>query len=68
MARKVYMQNQKLTIIAGPCSINQDNLAEILNIADIHVTNRSGITQRAIAGLRMVGLKSRSSLKGQGFS
>jgi 3-deoxy-D-arabino-heptulosonate 7-phosphate (DAHP) synthase len=57
------MNNNKipydLTIIAGPCSITDDNVEEIIHeIAPI--TTPSG--SRAIYGTRVVGLKSRTAL------
>jgi len=51
--------NYDLTIIAGPCSITQENTEEIINeIAPI--TTPDG--NRAIYGTRVVGLKSRTAL------
>jgi len=55
--KKVRSINNKLTIIAGPCSINENNKKEAYQIADIKVRGK-----RAIAGTRVVGLKSRTSL------
>lgn len=60
------MQNQKVTIIAGPCSADKDNIDQLFRIADIHVTYSTNETQRAIWGLRVVGLKSRMSMNSTG--
>jgi len=49
------MKNTALTIISGPCSVDQNNLREIYQIAAIKAKGK-----RAIAGTRVVGLKSRS--------
>lgn len=49
--------NQPLLIIAGPCSIDDHNIKEIYAIADIEAAGK-----RAIAGTRVVGLKSRTAL------
>jgi 3-deoxy-D-arabino-heptulosonate 7-phosphate (DAHP) synthase len=51
----------KLTIIAGPCSVDNNNLHEVYKIAQIKVNGK-----RAIAGTRVVGLKSRTSLSTDG--
>jgi 3-deoxy-D-arabino-heptulosonate 7-phosphate (DAHP) synthase len=62
---------QKVTIVAGPCSVNEENIQQLYTIADIEVHNRSGLLQKAIWGIRTVGLKSRSSMnttgEGMGF-
>jgi 3-deoxy-D-arabino-heptulosonate 7-phosphate (DAHP) synthase len=55
------MKNQKVTIIAGPCSIDENNISEIMQIADIEVQGN-----KAIYGTRVVGLKSRTSMNWQG--
>ncbi len=60
------MKNALLTIIAGPCSIDDNNIKEIHEISEIEVTNREGKKQRAIAGTRVVGLKSRTELDASG--
>lgn len=57
---------QKVTIIAGPCSLNSDNVEQLYSIADICVVNSSQKSQRAIWGLRVVGLKSRTSMNSTG--
>lgn len=54
--------NNACMIIAGPCSIWHDSLPGIRDIARIQVSNRlTGERQRAIAGVRVVGLKSRTA-------
>lgn len=58
--------NKKLTIIAGPCSVDLDNIIDIHKIAEIKVSNRFGRVQRAIFGTRVIGLKSRTSLSKDG--
>ncbi|MFH0772977.1 MAG: hypothetical protein V1922_01565 [bacterium] len=55
--KKTTKISNRLTIIAGPCSVDEHNIHEIYQIAAITVLNK-----RAIAGTRMVGLKSRTSL------
>lgn len=49
------MKQQQLTIIAGPCSVDQNNISEIFEIADITVKNQRDQTQKAVAGTRVVG-------------
>ncbi len=65
------INNQKVTIIAGPCSVNENNIHQLYDIAAIEVKNRASGTQKAIWGIRTVGLKSRSSMnvtgEGMGF-
>ena len=51
------MKNSTITIIAGPCSVDEQNIHEIHQIADIEAKGA-----RAIAGTRVVGLKSRTGL------
>ena len=58
--------NRSVSIIAGPCSVDFDNLTDIFKIAKIKVKNRFGRKQRAIFGTRVVGLKSRTSLSRDG--
>ncbi len=60
------MKNDQLTIIAGPCSIDNKNIDEIHQIAEMTVMNRDGKKQRALAGTRVVGIKSRTELDGTG--
>jgi len=54
------------TIIAGPCSVDEQNVKEIIEISQMTITNNKGKTQRAIAGTRIVGLKSRTELSFNG--
>lgn len=65
------MKNDSLTIIAGPCSIDTQNINEVYDIASLEIKNKQGKKQRAIAGTRIVGLKSRTELnitgKGMGI-
>lgn len=51
----------ELTIIAGPCSVDENNMHEVLEIAKIKAKGA-----RAIAGTRVVGLKSRTALSVDG--
>lgn len=60
------MKNSSVTIIAGPCSVDEQNVKEIRGISEIEVKNRSGVVQKAVAGTRIVGLKSRTELEGTG--
>ena len=60
------MRNRKITIIAGPCSIDGDKIDQLFRIANICVVNSAGKTQRAIWGLRIVGLKSRTNMNDAG--
>ena len=55
---------QKVRIIAGPCSVDKDNIKDIYKIAEIKVNGRP-----AIWGTRVVGLKSRTKFnpKGEGM-
>jgi len=55
------MNNKQLTIIAGPCSVNEKSMQEILQISDIEINGK-----KVIAGTRVVGLKSRTSLDPSG--
>jgi len=59
--KKTIHSNNKLTIIAGPCSVDQNNLREVFKIGEIKVNGK-----KAIAGTRVVGLKSRTSLSVDG--
>lgn len=54
------LKNPDVSIIAGPCSINEDNFYELYQLASMEVQNLQGKTQRAISGVRVVGLKSRT--------
>ena len=60
------MKNLEVTIIAGPCSVDENNIKEIHEIAKIEVKSRKGKKQRAVAGTRVVGLKSRTELDPEG--
>jgi hypothetical protein len=60
------MKNTEVTIIAGPCSVDENNIKEIHEIAEIEVKSRHGRKQRAVAGTRVVGLKSRTELDQNG--
>ena len=60
------MKNRSVTIIAGPCSVDDNNIKEIRDISEIEVSNREGKKQRAIGGTRIVGLKSRTELDSSG--
>jgi hypothetical protein len=53
-------KNPDVSIIAGPCSINEDNFYELFQLASMEVKNSKGKGQRAISGVRVVGLKSRT--------
>jgi len=55
------MKNNPVKIIAGPCSINYENLDEIYKIAEIKINGKF-----AIWGTRVVGLKSRTNLNKSG--
>jgi len=60
------MKNRLVTIIAGPCSVDDNNIKEIREISEIEVRNSEGQKQRAIGGTRIVGLKSRTELDSSG--
>lgn len=66
MKIKNIMKNNSLVIIAGPCSVDEHNRKELYEIAGIEVTSRAGARQRAVAGARVVGLKSRMFLNVSG--
>jgi len=69
MSLKLYKDNlinKECMIIAGPCSVDSNNLQEIMEISQMRVTNLQGVKQRAIAGTRVVGLKSRTELSADG--
>ncbi|HTA82375.1 MAG TPA: hypothetical protein VK783_05575 [Bacteroidia bacterium] len=55
------MKNTSVALIAGPCSISEKNITEVYSLADMQVKNRFGETQRAVTGVRIVGVKSRTS-------
>ncbi len=50
------MKNKKLKIIAGPCSVDSKNMEEIRRIAHMQVG-----PNKAVWGIRVVGLKSRTN-------
>ncbi len=58
--------NKHCLIVAGPCSVDANNLDEIMEISRMTVTNTQGLKQRAVAGTRVVGLKSRTELSSDG--
>lgn len=60
------MKNKQMTVIAGPCSVDDNNIKEIREISEIEVINHNGERQRAIGGTRIVGLKSRTELDSSG--
>jgi 3-deoxy-D-arabino-heptulosonate 7-phosphate (DAHP) synthase len=60
------IKNREVYIIAGPCSINEDNFYELFQLASMEVRNLQGKAQRAISGARVVGLKSRTFYKPEG--
>ncbi len=60
------MKNKAVTIIAGPCSINEDNQGQLFDIARIAAPSKGGEKRPAIWGLRVVGLKSRTSMEASG--
>ncbi len=55
-----------VTIIAGPCSVSEKNVPQIHTVARLQVKNKSGETQNAIWGVRLVGLKSRTGMNATG--
>ncbi len=57
------LSSQPVTIIAGPCSIDTRNVADIYRIAEMENPRTQ---KRAIAGTRVVGIKSRTSLDSTG--
>lgn len=63
------MKKDTVTIIAGPCSLNPENIAQLYEIAEITVPNPDGRTRSAVWGVRAVGMKSRTtlSLDGKGM-
>lgn len=48
-------------LIVGPCSINENNIQEVLKLSQIQVRNLKGLAQPALFGTRIVGLKSRTA-------
>lgn len=55
------MKNTEVTLIAGPCSISEKNIGEVYTLSEMEVKNSLGETQRAVTGVRIVGVKSRTS-------
>jgi hypothetical protein len=60
------IKNLQVSIIAGPCSVNEDNFYELYQLASMEMRNSQGAMQRAISGVRVVGLKSRTYYKPDG--
>ena len=60
------IKNSAVSVIAGPCSISEDNFHELYQLASIEVRNSLGNLQRAISGVRVVGLKSRTNYRPEG--
>lgn len=55
------MKNSQVALIAGPCSISEKNMQEVYALSEMEVKSRFGETQRGITGVRIVGVKSRTS-------
>jgi len=55
------IKNTQVSIIAGPCSISEKNFKDLYELSSMEVVSRDGIAQKAIAGVRIVGVKSRTS-------
>ena len=55
------IKNAEVALIAGPCSISEKNIQEVYQLAEMEVKNRFGEVQRGITGVRIVGVKSRTS-------
>lgn len=60
------INNREISIIAGPCSINEENFYELFQLASMEFKNPDGIAHRAISGVRIVGLKSRTYYRPDG--
>lgn len=56
-----------LEVIAGPCQVDNGNLQEIYQMAEIRVADGRGGLQPAIWGTRVVGLKSRTEYDPSGL-
>jgi len=56
------MKNQPVAIIAGPCSIDYQNIDDLYQISQIKTQNK----KKAVWGVRIVGLKSRTKLNPSG--
>ncbi|NTU46976.1 hypothetical protein HGA88_05105 [Candidatus Roizmanbacteria bacterium] len=57
----------EVELIAGPCSITNENTNQILSMAQITVKNLKGKSQLALWGTRVVGLKSRTGFNSEGI-
>ncbi len=55
------VKNSELSIIAGPCSISEKNFKALYELSTLEVKDHEGKARRAIAGVRIVGVKSRTS-------
>jgi len=55
------IKNPEVSIIAGPCSISEKNYKSLYELSSMEVKNRDGFAQRAITGVRIVGVKSRTA-------
>jgi len=55
------IKNAEVALIAGPCSISEKNIQEVYKLAEMEVKNRFGEVQRGVTGVRIVGVKSRTS-------
>lgn len=51
-----------LEVIAGPCSLDVRHLSELYEMAEMHVSDGRGGTQRGLSAVRWVGAKSRTEL------
>ena|SRR3989338_1627049 len=58
--------NKTCAIIAGPCSVDENNISELYQIANITAKNQKGKIKQAIFGARIVGLKSRTAFNENG--
>lgn len=57
---KEYSTNYDLEIIAGHCSFQPENLAELYDLSEIQVSDAHGNQRRALSAVRFVGAKSRT--------
>lgn len=60
------MKNKSIKIIAGPCSVDKNNIEEIYEISEIKSADQNGKKSNSIFGTRIVGLKSRTALNTKG--
>ncbi|KKS76474.1 hypothetical protein A3J20_05075 [Candidatus Gottesmanbacteria bacterium RIFCSPLOWO2_02_FULL_42_29] len=60
------LQPDGVSLIAGPCSIDPENVHQIYQMADIRIRNKKGDWVPALAGARIVGLKSRTEFNATG--